>query len=516
MKKLMVAMAIAGAVGAVQADLNTTTNDFEAATTGDEKRLDIGNGGGAAEWYISGEGATEEDGTKVYVNDTEIKEYAGDGYSGAAIGNKYLALNGLANVLERYAQLGSTPVSIPADGAIYIDTLVKFTVTEDGEPEVSIGEDKICLWVNASSNLIVTAGRIVDALGTVEVTNHYATTVTFDSESINQWHHLQIIAYPNIDRAWLGDGFVIKIDNEVVGTTTNPFSEGTWVLPDSTLNGYIASSPYKLFPSMVEYGVGGDGTIKSIGFKGSGAIDNLMFSYTDPNPPPAPAIVNFNLTLTKDANVNVVAITTNSEEVTFAEGVAQIPSNTVVSISQPTFAEGYQLASLEINGVAVESPTFPYEFTMEADTTVEIASAQIPTPSEGWVDNPTTEIEPGTTAATAYPGLAGSALATADAQKLTTWAKANSIAYNDIKADTTGAYTEAYLLNCAVADVEDEKEEFKLNITIAADGTPIVTTPDGKEYNGTLQLKGSNDLSTWTPINAASTDYHFYQYELSL
>ena len=79
--------------------------------------------------------------------------------------------------------------------------------------------------------------------------------------------------------------------------------------------------------------------------------------------------------------------------------------------------------------------------------------------------------------------------------------------------DTGSAYEDAFLLNCAPANVETEKAAFKLNITVVGD-TVTVTTPDGKTYNGTVQLKGSNDLTTWTNVESASKTYQFYKAEL--
>ena len=150
--------------------------------------------------------------------------------------------------------------------------------------------------------------------------------------------------------------------------------------------------------------------------------------------------------------------------------------------------------------------------------TVAITAKAIPAPEEDWVEDPETDITAGQTAAQAYPGLSGSALASADAQKLTAWAQANNIDYDDIKNDTEGDYVDAYLLNCALEDVDDEKEEFRANITIVNGVPSSVTPPDGKEYNGTLQLKGKVNLTdtTWTDLEAPSSTYKFYMLELSL
>ena len=137
----------------------------------------------------------------------------------------------------------------------------------------------------------------------------------------------------------------------------------------------------------------------------------------------------------------------------------------------------------------------------------------------GWVDDYTTVTNQ--TVAEAYPTLASTALATANAGELTEWAKTNNVDFATAAA-TIGAaptlYEEAFLLNCAptAAEVADEKEDFVLDISVAADGTITVSLPENKKYNGTLQMKGSNDLSTWTNVEGASSSYKFYKYVLSL
>ena len=143
--------------------------------------------------------------------------------------------------------------------------------------------------------------------------------------------------------------------------------------------------------------------------------------------------------------------------------------------------------------------------------------------AEDWVPD-ATEIPAETSAATQYPSLDGTALATADAKELTEWAQTNNVVFADVvsaaggSAEAANAIVDAFLLNCAPAEVATEKEEFKATITFDASGNPVVTTPDGKDYNGTLKLKGKVNLSDaeWTPVSEASSTYHFYMYELSL
>lgn len=154
-----------------------------------------------------------------------------------------------------------------------------------------------------------------------------------------------------------------------------------------------------------------------------------------------------------------------------------------------------------------------YTFTV-ATATLTITAQQ----TEGWVDD-VSSITAGTKASEQYSSLAGTEVANADAAQLTTWAKGvGNVAFADAGKDEINV--EAFLLNIAndstSAQIDAAKEAFVLNITVAADGTPTVTLPSGKTYNGMVQMKGSNDLSTWTDVDAASKTYHFYKYELSL
>ena len=348
--------------------------------------------------------------------------------TGVAAGNNYLKLED-ADLVTRYAQAGGDAVEIPNTG-VYIDTLVKFTVSEDTPDQTTEDGDKLCIWVNVDSetgatNLMVKAGYIVDDMGATVPTN-YVVTGAFPNGDIEGWHRLKVIAYTVIDEdELLASGFTIEIDGNLVGTGVCPFANASTYTFSDNVSAYMASSPYKLFPSLVSVadddGSGNSTTLTSIGFKGSGSVDELQF--------------------------------------------AAVPA---------------------------------------------------PTPGgDDWADDPT-EIADNTPAATQYPALASSALATADAKKLTVWATDNSIDFAAVAADTTGTLVEAYLLNCATSEVEDEKDEFVLSITFDENGIPQVSAPAGKEYNVTIQLKGSNDLSTWTNVGAASKSYQFYKAVLAL
>ena len=413
MKKLMTMFASAAtlcAFGVVNAEGLTSTG-FETAGYVAGQNLSTTNDDYG---YASGAPSFAETWVDVEPLDDGVAVVTAYGSEGAAakgdvtpvaggddIGDNYLKLDS-APLISRYAQTGGEAYEIPSEG-IYIDTLVKFTPSEDTEPETTAG-DKLCIWVNVdeetgATNLMVRAGYIEDDTGTTVPTN-YVVTGAF--QNLDGWHRLTVIAYTSIDEdEWLASGFAIKIDGNLVGTDICPFADASTYIFNENVAAYMASSPYKLFPSLVSQADDDSTSLTSIGFKGSGSIDNLQFTTTNP----------------------------------------------------------------------------------------------LPTPSEDdWVDDPE-EIPANTTAATQYPALASSALANADAKKLTVWATDNNIDFATVEADTTGTLVDAYLLNCDPAEVEDEKDEFVLSITFDSEGNPRIEAPDGKEYNGTLTIYGSDDLS---------------------
>ena len=67
-------------------------------------------------------------------------------------------------------------------------------------------------------------------------------------------------------------------------------------------------------------------------------------------------------------------------------------------------------------------------------------------------------------------------------------------------------------------EVDDEKDDFTLTITINAAGEPVVQSPvdrNEKAYNGTVTIKGSTTLNG-TYENPAPSGAKFFKAELSL
>jgi len=113
---------------------------------------------------------------------------------------------------------------------------------------------------------------------------------------------------------------------------------------------------------------------------------------------------------------------------------------------------------------------------------------------EDWKDP--SEIAKDATAGETY-GITGD-LAAADAVQLTEWATGvGSVTF----ANKDTINIDCFLLNIAnnstAQEIQDEKDEFIVNISFdSVTGEPVVTTPDGKTYNGTFKVYGSDDLTT--------------------
>ena len=239
--------------------------------------------------------------------------------------SNYLMLDS-ADLVTRYAKAGNdNTVALTAAG-IYIDTLVKFTPSEDTEPETTEG-DKLCIWVNVdeatgATNLMVKAGYISDISGENIAPTSYVTDYSFEGAGIDNWHRLTVKAIAGIDQYEVLNGFVIYIDGVVVGTSTpvmcNDFAEASPLV--------VANA----FPSMIYSGNAGGRTLTSIGFKGSGCIDNLQFTTDNPIPTPEPVTYELTITATGDATNTTYTATTNGTAVATGDLIVMVRKSSLL------------------------------------------------------------------------------------------------------------------------------------------------------------------------------------------
>ncbi|MGN1359529.1 MAG: hypothetical protein ACI4X9_03650 [Kiritimatiellia bacterium] len=94
-------------------------------------------------------------------------------------------------------------------------------------------------------------------------------------------------------------------------------------------------------------------------------------------------------------------------------------------------------------------------------------------------------------------------------------------AYNNNNRDAENAQLDAFLLNVAPADAAAEMLKFQVTaIAVEADGTVAVTAPTqnsaGKEYNGTVVIKGKTTLDEAAWAEKDDKTHHFFKAFLEL
>ena len=172
-----------------------------------------------------------------------------------------------------------TAQAVAAAGT-YLDTLVQFTPTEgDGAPELDDEADKLAIWLNVDSNgvtnLMVRAAVVnIDGEPT-------ATTFTITNKAVNAgtWYRLTVKAIPDISDGDEIPGFQIRLDGDVLMSDTPTLdSEYLEVKGDSEYGEELKNGA--LFASLL--GTASSPTLQGVGFKGSGALDDIVWTTEDP------------------------------------------------------------------------------------------------------------------------------------------------------------------------------------------------------------------------------------------
>ena len=118
----------------------------------------------------------------------------------------------------------------------------------------------------------------------------------------------------------------------------------------------------------------------------------------------------------------------------------------------------------------------------------------------------------GKAASEVYPQLAtSSVLGSVDAGTLGKWAKAKSVDFTEFM-DAPGSFEDAFLLDCAVSEVEDKKAEFRF-AEIVPGVTP--TIGEGGRYgNGKVVVYGMAELGAGGEWEPADDDSRFFKAKL--
>ena len=512
MKNLTFALACASTF-ALFAAIDVPKADFEKYAA-EAKVSDTDEPDSQSTYWLYEGASGSEDGSKV-------KAYGAQ--TGSGQNQKYLELSTEGGTLWRSLAKGNTAgtdiadklgaaQALPANG-LYIDTMVQFTPTEDGGAPDTAPGDKLAIWLNVDSsgaapvtNLMVKAAQWDDngtASSFVE-----KTFVLTGAGDINpaKWYRLTVKAIADCDQRMKKNqgydtaitGFQIFLDGskEPLKATEDTFTAGYLALAkDAGEWGWLQQGQdddvinlmesKTLFPSLM--GAETAATLQAVGFKGSGALDNLSISETEPQPAPGP-----------EEPIKVTPqITLSATEATFSDSL-KLPTVTVagdyVLDTDYTVSWDKDLPTENPSENVVLTVTVKMcgKYAGSSTATFTVKPASTPPVVNDWPSDPTTVKDK--TANEAY-GITGD-LAGVPADKLAIWAKGNGkvefSAAGDIKV-------EAYLLNCANEDdaITAAKADFKIpSITIGADGTVTVASPDpdGSKYNGVITIKGSETV----------------------
>lgn len=306
MKNLTFALACASTF-ALFAAIDAPKADFEGYAAGAKVSDEVEPGSQSVYWLYDGASGSEDGST--------VKAYGGENLPApAAGGQNYLELSTEGGTLWRSLAAGNThgegiggrlgaAQALPA-GGLYIDTMVQFTPTEDGGAPETTGGDKLAIWLNVETgegletpvtNLCVKANAY-----TLGEAGPMAAATTFplvpadgSALSINPgtWYRLTVKAVANAlatDENGIIPAFEIRVDGALMKAASGlPFSEFFGEFVAEGLQ--AAYGQNALFPSLQEMGgAGASITLQAVGFKGSGALDNLAFSETEPQPTPGP------------------------------------------------------------------------------------------------------------------------------------------------------------------------------------------------------------------------------------
>lgn len=279
MKRLLLSLTAALALGAYADTGDYGGTGFESLTPGNALDITKDDTGDDGAGFWAGEG--EEFG--VISNHTEAVEVAGlDGK------NNYLKFEA-DSTLYRYAIDNAQPtrtIDVSNKAGIYFDSLVQFTGSEEIMVNNEADRAKLAVWLyqcdtedgayGIGTNLIVTAGYLNSANSSTAT--NYVTTLNLTEG----WHRLTVKMIPEIGTDTGVAGFVVFVDGVEVQNAEVKGDVGSVM---DALNATAAKWADKnaLFPSMISTGAKDAQTFECVGFKGQGALDELLVTENAPD-----------------------------------------------------------------------------------------------------------------------------------------------------------------------------------------------------------------------------------------
>src|SRR5574344_256089 len=311
----------------------------------------------------------------------------------AGITNTYLYVDTSSATLDRYinplvsGEGGDTHAVTNINAGLYFDSLVQFTASDTPVEQLSVATgDKLAVWLlateddpettelnEASTNLVVTAGYL--GAGNVPTSKSYVISNLV--VAAGAWHRLTIKAIGELGaEATAVAGFVVFVDDTAV---TSPLAKaeatGT-VFASLNATAHKWANDNALFPSIVPNTNPTAQTLTSVSFKGTGAIDDLVFT----TQAPSFAAEAATFTLTWDAGVTTVQYKIDDGSWTDASIGVAVPNTYGSVLVRATYdsANGYVAGQWQLDGTNfVEAVTESTPIAVTAPTTISIVSKQM-------------------------------------------------------------------------------------------------------------------------------------------
>lgn len=399
MKKLLFACVCAVTVAAFADPLNTIGFEGFTAGMGDiGSKTDAGLDTAPSGYYFMYEaanGSTDGSTVKAYGVDENLPAFNYTGRWGvpAAFRDETLAQQKYLELSTEGGTLWRSATETTADGdqrllgdgfdmvndfpTLYVDTMVQFTPTEDGETPAVSGEDRIAIWLNVDAtdeenpvtNLCVYAKCIVGDFGAYEPVKF--TVNNFDVQP-GVWYRLTVKAFGDVLGGMAFPGFMIYIDGKLL-TTDTPTMDPTLV--DGYAEYMTAGAENMKNGSVFLSLLGEESTpyFKGVGFKGSGAVDDFQIDTATPNFLGDVSTLDF--TLTWGEGISAVSYTINGGAATVATSgtKVEVEANSAIAVTV-TYAPWY-VAGEGPASFTVTEPDTAHNYTAVLAATPEAAGA---------------------------------------------------------------------------------------------------------------------------------------------
>lgn len=401
MKKLMFATALVASVAAFADAAPTAINavGFEGYALGytpqtgetekNEDETDKTEAGYGYFYFDGGEGGASN--SSVVTNETpSTTETKRTAYFAEKTNRKFLALDTEGGTFWRCLNeishsgdpvtYGLGAVTNVAATGTYLDTLVQFTVTEDDAPTTT-ADDKLAIWLGVVTNEQgeVTGTNLMVRAKAWSWVNEEINSAPVDFVIANspvvagEWYRLTVKAVQSVvdPNQKILPAFQIYIDGTAVAATTSPISTDLQTIFATAGEASIwmegmadLAAANKLFPTLAEdpqYVT--DVTLQGVGFQGTGAVDEIVWTEDDLFPAGGQTGIDFTLTWGEGVSAVKYVLSTDmttTNDFTSGTAVQLAPGDGTATIELiPTFASNYEFDKVLMGEDVISSLTFP-------------------------------------------------------------------------------------------------------------------------------------------------------------